>query len=234
MGAMALFGEKYGDKVRCVRFGESIELCGGTHASSTGRIGMINIVTETAVAAGIRRVEAVTGEVCEEYFNMIADTMREIRSFFAASPNVVQSVKKLIEENNELNAGLEKLKKEKALQLAELFKNKIEKINDIDYLEIDCTEIDAEMVKDMAFKYKNELSKICFVAHGVQNGKVLLTLLVGDDLVVGGKDASTILRQAAKEVKGGGGGQKHYATAGGKDANGIPNAVKIIKDLILQ
>ena len=79
-------------------------------------------------------------------------------------------------------------------------------------MEIDCTEIDAEMVKDMAFKYKNELSKICFVAHGVQNGKVLLTLLVGDDLVVGGKDASTILRQAAKEVKGGGGGQKHYAT----------------------
>lgn len=234
MGAMALFGEKYGDKVRCVRFGESIELCGGTHASSTGRIGMINIVTETAVAAGIRRIEAVTGEVCEEYFNMIADTMREIRSFFAASPNLVQSVKKLIEENSELNAGLEKLKKEKALQLAEMFKNKIEKINDIDYLEIDCTEIDAEMVKDMAFKYKNELSKICFVAHGVQNGKVLLTLLVGDDLVAGGKDASTILRQAAKEVKGGGGGQKHYATAGGKDANGIPNAVKIIKELILQ
>lgn len=232
MGAMALFGEKYGDKVRCVRFGESIELCGGTHAKSTGRIGMINIMSETAVAAGVRRIEAVTGEVCEEYFNAVADTMKEIRSCFAASPNIVQSIKKLIEEDAELRADLEKLKREKALQLAELLKAKIENISGIDYLETDCSDLGADMVKDMAFKFKSEYPRICFVAYGTQEGKVNLTLMLGDELVAEGKDASKIIRQASKNIKGGGGGQKHFATAGGKDASGIATAVKEIKEQV--
>ena len=232
MGAMALFGEKYGDKVRCVRFGESIELCGGTHASSTGRIGMLNIMSETAVAAGVRRIEAVTGEVCEEYFNNVADTIKEIRSFFVASPNIVQSIKKLIEEDAELRAKLEKMQKEKALQLADSLKAKIENISGVDYLETDCSDLGADMVKDMAFKFKSEYPRICFVAYGIQDGKVNLTLMLGDQLVAEGKDASAILRQAAKNIKGGGGGQKHFATAGGKDASGIATAVKEIKEQV--
>ncbi len=232
MGAMALFGEKYGDKVRCVRFGESIELCGGTHASSTGRIGMLNIMSETAVAAGVRRIEAVTGEVCEEYFNNVADTIKEIRSFFVASPNIVQSIKKLIEEDAELRAKLEKMQKEKALQLADSLKAKIENISGVDYLETDCSDLGADMVKDMAFKFKSEYPRICFVAYGVQDGKVNLTLMLGDQLVAEGKDASKIIRQAAKNIKGGGGGQKHFATAGGKDASGIATAVKEIKEQV--
>lgn len=232
MGAMALFGEKYGDKVRCVRFGESIELCGGTHAKSTGRIGMLNIMTETAVAAGVRRIEAVTGEVCEEYFNNVADTIKEIRSFFAASPNIVQSIKKLIEEDAELRAKLEKMQKEKALQLADSLKAKIENISGIDYLETDCSDLGSDMVKDMAFKFKSEYPRICFVAYGTQEGKVNLTLMLGDELVAEGKDASKIIRQASKNIKGGGGGQKHFATAGGKDASGIATAVKEIKEQV--
>ena len=233
MGAMALFGEKYGDKVRCVRFGESIELCGGTHASSTGRIGMLNIMSETAVAAGVRRIEAVTGEVCEEYFNNVADTIKEIRSFFVASPNIVQSIKKLIEEDAELRAKLEKMQKEKALQLADSLKAKIENISGVDYLETDCSDLGADMVKDMAFKFKSEYPRICFVAYGVQDGKVNLTLMLGDQLVAEGKDASKIIRQAAKNIKGGGGGQKHFATAGGKDASGIAKAVEEIKQQVI-
>ena len=234
MGAMALFGEKYGDMVRCVRFGESIELCGGTHAKSTGRIGMINIMSETAVAAGVRRIEAVTGEVCEEYFNAVADTMKEIRSCFAASPNIVQSIKKLIEEDAELRADLEKLKREKALQLAELLKKKIEKVGTIDYLETDCGDFTPEMIKDIAFKFKNEYGRICFAAYGTQNGKVNLTLMLGDDLVAEGKDASKIIREASKNIKGGGGGQKHFATAGGKDASGIAKAIEVIKQQVFE
>ena len=233
MGAMALFGEKYGDKVRCVRFGESIELCGGTHAKSTGRIGMLNIMSETAVAAGVRRIEAVTGEVCEEYFNSVADTMKNIRSFFAASPDIVLSIKKLIEEDAALKAELEKLYKEKAMQLAELLKNKVERCGDIDFLELECSSLNADMVKDIAFKFKSEYSRICFVAYGVQNDKVVLTLLLGDELVASGKDASAILRQAAKNIKGGGGGQKHFASAGGKDATGIAKAVEEIKQQVI-
>ncbi len=232
MGAMALFGEKYGDKVRCVRFGESIELCGGTHASSTGRIGMVNIMSETAVAAGVRRIEAVSGKVCEEYFNSMVDTMKEISSFFAASPNVVQSVKKLIEEDANLRANLEKMHREKAMQLAELLKKEIQHIGTIDYVEADCGDINPEMVKDIAFKLKNDFGRICFVAYGNQNGKAVLNLLLGDELVAEGKDASKIIRQAAKHIKGGGGGQKHFASAGGKEPSGLQNAVSEIRNAV--
>jgi alanyl-tRNA synthetase len=117
--------------------------------------------------------------------------------------------------------------------LAELLKNKVERCGDIDFLELECSSLNADMVKDIAFKFKSEYSRICFVAHGVQNDKVVLTLLLGDELVAAGKDASAILRQAAKNIKGGGGGQKHFASAGGKDASGLEKAVGLIKEIIL-
>ncbi len=233
MGAMALFGEKYGDKVRTVRFGESIELCGGTHAASTGRIGMINIMSEAAVAAGVRRIEAVTGEVCEEYFNATADTLKELRSLFAASPNIVQSVRRLIEEDAALRQSIEEFQREKAAQLMDSLSQKIERIGEVDYLELNSSGMTADMVKDLSFRFKSKSKDICFVAYGETDGKPSLSLMLGDNVVEKGKDAAQIIRSAAKNIKGGGGGQKYFATAGGKDASGLQAAVEEIKQQIL-
>ncbi|MBO7277778.1 MAG: alanine--tRNA ligase [Bacteroidales bacterium] len=233
MGAMALFGEKYGDKVRCIRFGESIELCGGTHASSTGRLGMISIVNETAVAAGVRRIEAVTGEECENHLNKIEDTLKEVQSLFAASPNIVKTIQKLIEDNNQLKAELDSFQKEKIAQLYDTLQTKITEENGVSLLTLDTSNLPAEGVKDLAFRFRASNSKICFIGYGESEGKVNLTLMLGEELVEKGKDASATIRQVSKEIKGGGGGQKHFATAGGKDASGLAKAVELIKEIIL-
>ena len=233
MGAMALFGEKYGDKVRCIRFGESIELCGGTHASSTGRLGMISIVNETAVAAGVRRIEAVTGEECEKHLNKIEDTLKEVQSLFAASPNIVKTIQKLIEDNNQLKAELDSFQKEKIAQLYDTLQTKITEENGVSLLTLDTSNLPSEGVKDLAFRFRASNSKICFIGYGESEGKVNLTLMLGEELVEKGKDASATIRQVSKEIKGGGGGQKHFATAGGKDASGLEKAVELIKEIIL-
>lgn len=233
MGAMALFGEKYGDKVRCVRFGESIELCGGTHASSTGRIGMISIVNETAVAAGVRRIEAVTGEVCEEHLNKIEDTLKEVQSLFAASPNIVNTIKKLIEDNNQLKSELDAFQKEKISSLYDSLQSQIKAENGVDVLSLNTSNLPSDGVKDLAFRFRASNPKICFIGYGESEGKVNLTLMLGEEIVEKGKDASKIIREVSKEIKGGGGGQKHFATAGGKDASGLEKAVELIKEIIL-
>ena len=233
MGAMALFGEKYGDKVRCVRFGESIELCGGTHASSTGRIGMISIVNETAVAAGVRRIEAVTGEVCEEHLNKIEDTLKEVQSLFAASPNIVNTIKKLIEDNNQLKSELDAFQKEKISSLYDSLQSQIKAENEVDVLSLNTSNLPADGVKDLAFRFRASNPRICFIGYGESEGKVNLTLMLGEEIVEKGKDASKIIREVSKEIKGGGGGQKHFATAGGKDASGLEKAVELIKEIIL-
>lgn len=233
MGAMALFGEKYGDKVRCVRFGESIELCGGTHASSTGRIGMISIVNETAVAAGVRRIEAVTGEVCEEHLNKIEDTLKEVQSLFAASPNIVNTIKKLIEDNNQLKSELDAFQKEKISSLYDSLQSQIKSENEVDVLSLNTSNLPADGVKDLAFRFRASNPRICFIGYGESEGKVNLTLMLGEEIVEKGKDASKIIREVSKEIKGGGGGQKHFATAGGKDASGLEKAVELIKEIIL-
>ena len=233
MGAMALFGEKYGDKVRCVRFGESIELCGGTHASSTGRIGMISIVNETAVAAGVRRIEAVTGEVCEEHLNKIEDTLKEVQSLFAASPNIVNTIKKLIEDNNQLKSELDAFQKEKISSLYDSLQSQIKAENEIDVLSLNTSNLPTDGVKDLAFRFRASNPRICFIGYGENEGKVNLTLMLGEEIVEKGKDASKIIREVSKEIKGGGGGQKHFATAGGKDASRLEKAVELIKEIIL-
>lgn len=229
MGAMALFGEKYGDKVRCIKFGDSIELCGGTHVKSTGRIGMVKIVNETAVAAGVRRIEAVSGKGFEKFLYESLDILKELHSLFAASPNVVQSVKKLIEEDAALKAGLEKLQKEKTAQLFEVLRKEIKQVGNTDLIVWNCSKLKADVVKDLAFKLKAESDNICFIAYGEEAGKVSLSLMLGNNIVESGKDASNIIRSAAKHIKGGGGGQKNFASAGGKDASGIEKAVEEIK-----
>lgn len=231
MGAMALFGEKYGDKVRVIRFGESIELCGGTHIQSTGRIGMFKIVGESAVAAGIRRIEAVTGEEFENYLYLLQDNLQKIKSFFEASPDLINSIKKTIEENNSLRKQVEEFAKEAVDTLYSKLKESSEKINNIDYFEAVCP-ISSEGMKDLAYRFRGEFKDFCFVGANEQNGKVMLTLMLSDSLVEKGLDAGKIIREAAKHIKGGGGGQKFYATAGGKDKEGITQAMQYIKEQI--
>ncbi|MBR1769836.1 MAG: alanine--tRNA ligase [Bacteroidales bacterium] len=231
MGAMALFGEKYGDKVRVIRFGESIELCGGTHIASTGRIGMLKIIGESAVASGIRRIEAVTGEEFENYMYALQDSLLKIKSFFEASPDIINSIKKTIEENNSLKKQVEDFAKEAVSGLYSKLKESPEKINGLDYFEC-CAPISSDAMKDLAYRFRGEFSDFCFAGANEQNGKIMLTVMLSDSLVEKGLDAGKIIREAAKFVKGGGGGQKFYATAGGKDKDGINLALNYIKDRV--
>ncbi|MDO5760199.1 MAG: alanine--tRNA ligase [Bacteroidota bacterium] len=231
MGAMALFGEKYGDKVRVIRFGESVELCGGTHIKSTGRIGMFKIVGESAVAAGIRRIEAVTGEEFENYLYLLQDNLIKIKSFFESSPDLINSIKKTIEENHSLKKQVEDFAKQTLSDVYSKLKEKPEKINNINYFETVCP-IDADAMKDLAYRFRREFKEFCFAGANEHNGKIMLTIMLSDSLVEKGADAGAIIREAAKHIKGGGGGQKFYATAGGKDKEGIAQALQCIKNKI--
>ncbi len=231
MGAMALFGEKYGDKVRVIRFGESIELCGGAHIKSTGKIGMFKIIGEVAIAAGIRRIEAITGEEFENYLYILEENLHKIKSFFESSPDLILSVKKTIEENNTLKKQVEDFTKQALASFYNKIKEETKKINGMDYIEAICS-LDANNMKDLAYRFRGEFSNFCFVGASEQNDKVMLTLMFSDSLVDKGLDAGKIVREAAKYIKGGGGGQKFYATAGGKDKDGIAKAIQYIKEQI--
>ncbi|MDR1725131.1 MAG: alanine--tRNA ligase [Bacteroidales bacterium] len=231
MGAMALFGEKYGDKVRVIRFGNSIELCGGTHAKSTGTIGMFKIVSESAVAAGVRRIEAVCGEYFENYFYNMQNTLKQIKECFDASPNIITTVRKTIEENTKLKQQIEIIKQEKVSSIFNNLRSQIKQDDDITLIEIINKEYSTDIIRDLAFRFRNEYhTNLCFIAATTDNGKPSLTLMISDDLVLSGKDAGTIIRSAAKHIQGGGGGQKYFATAGGKNVSGLKDAaIEILK-----
>ena len=231
MGAMALFGEKYGDKGRVIRFGESIELCGGTHVKSTGTIGMFKIINETAVAAGIRRIEAVTGEEFDNYMYDLQDMFAHIKTFFEASPDLVKSIQKMIEENANLKKQIDEFKSQAAGNIYQAIKEKMEVINGINYFEV-FAPVDADTMKDIAYRFRGEFDDFCFAGANEVSGKVMLTVMFSDSMVERGFDAGKIVREAAKFVKGGGGGQKFYATAGGKDKDGVVAALNYIKDTI--
>jgi alanyl-tRNA synthetase len=233
MGAMALFGEKYGKKVRVVKFGDSIELCGGTHAKSTGALGMFKIVYDTAVAAGVRRIEAVCGEYFEHYFYNMQDTLNDIKQSFEASPNIVLAVKKTIDENAKLKQQIDELKREKIATLYQNMKSTIKRHGNINVVEIVGKEMANDIIKDLAFRFRSEYSPLCFVAATVFDGKPSLTLMLSADLVDKGIDASVIIRNAAKNINGGGGGQKHFATAGGKNTDGLSLAAEQILHAVL-
>lgn len=231
MGAMALFGEKYGDKVRVIRFGDSIELCGGTHVKSTGNIGMLQIVVESAVAAGVRRIEAITGEALEDNLYKIKDTLGNIKSFFEASPDIVKSIQKMVEENGSLKKQVDDFKQKAATTLYQEIKQRGQMINGINYFEV-VVPVDADTMKDIAYRFRGEYKEFCFAGANENAGKVMLTVMLSDSLVASGMDAGKIVREAAKFIKGGGGGQKFYATAGGKDKDGITEALTYIKQQI--
>jgi len=231
MGAMALFGEKYGEKVRVVQFGDSVELCGGTHVHSTGEIGIVHIISESSIAAGIRRIEAITCEAVEKLLDEQEDKLASIQEVINM-PDVVSAIKKLKEENLELSKKLEEYQKKELETLTnKLLENKevrtIKGISEINFIKYKTTEISAEQAKTLAFILKNKKTEKLFAVIGtVYEGKPSLTVLLSDDLVTAGMNATNIIRTAAKEIQGGGGGQPNLAQAGGKYADGIEKAME--------
>ena len=229
MGAMALFGEKYGDHVRVIRFGSSTEFCGGTHVASTGVIGTLRITSESSVAAGVRRIEAVTGAAAENYLYEQADMIDAIRQLFNNSPQLMTAIRKTLEENAELGKQVGEYIRE---QIAEKKRQLLEKRVEVGGVRLFLVEKDvpAEVVKDIAFQIAGELHEpFVFIAACVEpsSSKPSLTLMISKDLVESrGWNASQLLRAAAKHIQGGGGGQPHFATAGGKNVDGLNAAVE--------
>lgn len=230
MGAMALFGEKYGDEVRVIQYGSSIELCGGTHVANTGNIGMIRIISESSIAAGVRRIEAVTAAKAEDLVDMQQDTLKTIRQIFNNVPDITAAIKKAIDENVDLKKRTEEFIKEKvALMKESLLKNMKER-SGMKVILLKAAS-PAEVVKDIAFQIRGEVPEhLLFVAGTVdEKHKPLLTVMLSDDLVSAGLNASALVREGAKYIQGGGGGQPHFAQAGGKNPEGISVAIdKII------
>jgi len=225
MGAMALFGEKYGDKVRVIQFGESVELCGGTHVPATGQIGFFKITTESAIAAGVRRIEAVTAKKAEELVYFQQDLIKEVSGIFHNSPNLVSAIKKAIEENSEFKKKAEEYMKEKSITIKDHLLKEMEMLNGKKLIRF-TMDMPSEMVKDIAYQIRGQITEdLIFIAGTFDGSKPLLTIMLSDNLVAGGLNASTIVREAAKEIQGGGGGQPFFAQAGGKNADGIEAAV---------
>ena len=233
MGAMALFGEKYGEEVRVIRFGSSVELCGGTHVANTGNIGMIKIVTESSIAAGIRRIEAITGARVEETIYSLQDSLKEIATLFNNAPNLIQAIHKAIDENTELRKQAEEYVKEKMADMKERMLKTAENVNGMKLIRF-IGPMPADVVKGIAFMLRNEVAEgLAFVAATKDNDKPLLTVMFSNDVVADGKNASAIVREAAKLIQGGGGGQPYFAQAGGKNAEHLSDALEKMVSLVV-
>ena len=231
-GAMALFGEKYGDKVRVVRFGPSVELCGGCHTSYTGNIGMFKIMSESAIAAGVRRIEAITGEEVENYVNTLQNAIRTARSFFNNVPDLTGAIHKMIEENAGLKKQAEEFAKAKAAEFARELKNIATEVNGINLIVAKAgADVDATMLRNAALLLQKQIKNTALVSAYEAGGKPQLMLMYSDDLVAAGKHAGKQIGEAAKLIQGGGGGQPGLATAGGKDIAGLDAAEKKLIEL---
>jgi len=224
MGAIALFGEKYGDRVRVVRFGDSVELCGGTHAASTGCIGFFKIVSESAIAAGVRRIEAVTGEAAEDILDTLSDTLKGIRTMFNNAPDVAAAVAKLINENSDAKKKIEEYAKEKAAAFAKVISENAQEINGIKVVKFS-RDADPAMLREAAAILQKEVENFVFAAAFCHEGKPQLVLMYSNDLVAAGHSAANDIREAARFIQGGGGGQPILATAGGRNADGLQAAL---------
>lgn len=225
MGAMALFGEKYGDTVRAIKFGESVELCGGTHVKSTGTIGLFIITQETAVAAGVRRIEAITARKSMDFLSEKLETLAAVEGALKNRNNVVGSIEALQKENAALQKQIDNLLKEKAGGLKDELLGKATEINGIKLI-AESIELDPKAIKDLAFELKGQQDNLCLVLANQFNGKVMITVALSKELIESKKlHAGNIVKALAAEIGGGGGGQAEFATAGGKNANGIPKAL---------
>ena len=232
LGAIALFGEKYGDKVRVVQFGPSVEFCGGIHAKSTGRIGMVKIVSESSVAAGIRRIEAKTGAECEQMMYDLEDSVKAIQGLFHNAKDLQAVIGKYIEEHEAMKKNIEKFQAEAVERAKERLLGKSRDVNGVKVITA-VLPIAPEAAKDLAFKLRAaEPANMLCVIGSKHEEKPLLTVMATDDLVKDhGFNAGKLIREAAKLIQGGGGGQPHFATAGGKNADGLSAAVDKIVEL---
>ena len=225
MGAIALFGEKYGDEVRVVKFGDSIELCGGTHAPATGQIGFFKIVSESAIAAGVRRIEAVTGEAAENAVDAVSDIIMSIKEMFGNFSDIAAAVGKTLSENANYRKQIEGFMKEKAVGLAEKLKNMGENVNGINVVRV-TRGVDPNIFKETVSLLQKNSTNLVVASAFEFDGKPQLTLMYSADLVAKGKNAGKDIREAAKLIQGGGGGQPGIATAGGRDASGLNDALE--------
>ncbi len=232
LGAMALFGEKYGESVRVIQFGTSTELCGGTHVQATGEIGMVRIITETSIAAGIRRIEAISAKGVEKLINEQQDSLTEAKELLNNTPDVLTAIRRLSDESAELKKQVEAFVHEKIMSLRDQLLAGAKTQNGVTVISYQGT-LNADQVKTLAFQIRNvQAEKLFFVAGCVADGKPSLTVLLSDDLVAGGLNAVNIAREAAKEIQGGGGGQPFFASAGGKNAAGIEKAIAKALEII--
>ena len=229
MGAMALFGEKYGESVRVIQFGESVELCGGIHVSSTGKIGLFKIASEAAVAAGIRRIEAITGPTAETYFREKAEKLDEIATLLKNPKDLTKAIEDLISKNQQLNKEVEQLLREKAKGLKGELKSKIQSFGPINFLG-EIVDLDTNSIKDLLFQFKNETENFVGLIGNSENNKCSLSLIISENLVQEKNlNASQIIREISKHIEGGGGGQPFFATAGGKRKQGLHAAIEDLK-----
>lgn len=233
MGAMALFGEKYGDSVRVIRFGTSAELCGGTHVKATGQIGMLRIISESSIAAGVRRVEAVTAEGAEKMAYAQQEMIETVRQFFNNAPDLVQTIKKSIEENATLKKQIEDFVQEKVMRIREVLLEKSTEVNGVKVIQLQ-GDYAPDMVRSLVSYFRGKFTneRFLFVAGTLHDGKPSLTIFLSQQLVDAGMNAVNMVREAAKNIQGGGGGQPFMAQAGGKNPDGIHAAVQAVVAMV--
>ncbi|MDR0414513.1 MAG: alanine--tRNA ligase [Prevotellaceae bacterium] len=231
LGAIALFGEKYGDSVRVIRLGDSVELCGGTHVKATGQIGLFKVASEAAVSAGVRRIEAVTGEAAEQVLYSLQNIIRELAVFFHNTPNLVSAIKKTVDENADLQKQVERFVKERIATLKADMLSHAENNGEYRLVKTQMA-IPPDIAKELAFQLRASAPDVVFVAAVVHDDKPVITLMLGDEIVKKGLNASLIVREAAKHIEGSGGGQPFFATAGGKNCDGLNASLQKIISLI--
>ena len=230
MGAIALFGEKYGSRVRVVKFGPSVELCGGTHAAATGNIGFFKIVSEGAVAAGVRRIEAVTGEAAEQYLDKISEMLSAARAFFNNTPDLAAAIQKTLSDNEALKKEIEGFMAEKAEEISRRLIENAETVGNVKLIRFDRS-LDPALVREAVMRLQKVTSGFIFAGAFEFGGKPNLVLSYSPDLVAAGKNAGKDIREAAKCIQGGGGGQPGFATAGGRNIEGLSAALDMLVDI---
>ena len=231
MGAIALFGEKYGDTVRAIQFGSSIELCGGIHVAATGQIGLFKITSESAVAAGVRRVEAITAEKAMNFYNQQLETIQSLRELMK-NQDVLKGVQNLLNENKSLNKQVTKMTQEQAGNIKDDLLKGMKTINGVNFISAQ-VDLDVKAIKNLAFELKKEQDDLLLVLGAANGDKATITIVVSESLAKSKElHAGNMVRELAQEIKGGGGGQAFFATAGGKDTSGIPSALEKAKTFL--
>ncbi len=233
-GATALFGEKYGDEVRFIKFGNSMELCGGTHVKNTNEIQLFHIKNESSVASGIRRIEAITGEKARQYFSDLLEKYQAVCSVLQNVEEPIKAIQNLQEENQLIKKQLSVFIREKGNVEKSIWINAIQKINNLNFLAVS-TEIDNASVKDISFNLRKEIDNLFLVVVSINNQIPTISVALSDSLVANNQlNASAIVKKLAIEINGGGGGQPFFATAGGKNLSGVENVIKQAKIIALE